>query len=102
MEQRLRKKRRERLSNFFKTGETRLDSPTFIPARFLNGEKRSMNTIPMLKICTPPPDMYNMKNCIGSCFAGEIERSQARFSFNEACEAAAAAAERAGVRDDCE
>lgn len=56
----------------------------FIPAIFLKGERRSMNTIPMLKICTPPPDMYNMNACIGRDLAGEMARSQARFSFSDA------------------
>lgn len=55
----------------------------FIPAIFLKGERRSMNTIPMLNICTPPPDMYNINACIGRDLAGEIARSQARFSFND-------------------
>lgn len=31
--------------------------PVLIAAAFLNGDRRSMNTIPMLKIWTPPPDM---------------------------------------------
>lgn len=56
----------------------------FIPAIFLKGERRSMNTIPMLKICTPPPDMYNMNACIGRDLAGEMARSQARLSFSDA------------------
>lgn len=59
----------------------------FIPAIFLKGERRSMNTIPMLNICTPPPDMYNINACIGRDLAGEIARSQARFSFNDAYDA---------------
>jgi len=50
-------------------------------AMFLNGLIRSMNTMPILNICTPPPDMYNMKACIGSDLAGPIAKSQARFSF---------------------
>lgn len=56
----------------------------FIPAMFLKGESRSMNTIPMLKICTPPPDMYNMNACMGRDLAGEMARSQARLSFSDA------------------
>ena len=49
---------------------------------FLNGVKRSMNTMPMLNICTPPPDMYNMKPCIGRDLTGAAAKSQARFSFS--------------------
>jgi hypothetical protein len=56
-------------------------SPEFIPDRFLNGVRRSINTILMLNICTPPPDMYSMKACIGNDFAGEIAKSHAFFSF---------------------
>lgn len=41
----------------------------------------SMNTIPMLNICTPPPDIYNMNACMGSCFAGLVAKSHARFSL---------------------
>lgn len=63
----------------------------FIPAIFLKGERRSMNTIPMLKICTPPPDMYSMNACIGRDLAGETARSQARLSFNDAYDEDAAA-----------
>jgi len=47
----------------------------------LNGEDSSINTMPMLNIWTPPPDIYNIKACIGSDLAGEKARSQARFSF---------------------
>ena len=60
--------------------------PELIDARFLNGWNRSINTMPMLKICTPPPDMYNIKACIGRDFAGETARSHARFSFSAAYE----------------
>jgi hypothetical protein len=42
---------------------------------------RSMTTIPMLNICTPPPDMYSMNACIGSDFAGAVAKSSARFSL---------------------
>jgi len=52
-----------------------------IAAIFLNGLMSSMNTMPILKTCTPPPDMYNMKACIGSDLAGLIAKSHARFSF---------------------
>jgi len=68
-------------------------------AIFLNGVRRSMNTIPMLKICTPPPDMYNMNACMGRDFAGEIARSQARFSFSDAYDDAAAVEALAGALD---
>ena len=57
-------------------------SPVLIAAMFLNGLMRSINTIPMLKICTPPPDIYNMKACIGNDLAGLIAKSHARFSFS--------------------
>ena len=33
------------------------NAPWFILDRFLNGESRSIATMPILKICTPPPDM---------------------------------------------
>lgn len=32
-------------------------APVFMPVMFLNGVKSSMKTMPMLNICTPPPDM---------------------------------------------
>jgi len=53
-----------------------------IAAMFVNGLIRSMNTIPMLNICTPPPDMYSMKACMGSDLAGLIAKSHARFAFS--------------------
>lgn len=52
-----------------------------IAATFLNGLNSNMNTIPMLKICTPPPDMYSMKACIGRDLAGDIARSHALFTL---------------------
>ena len=55
----------------------------------MNGETSSMNTMPMLNICTPPPDMYNMNACMGSDFAGAMAKSHARFSFNDSYEAVA-------------
>jgi hypothetical protein len=64
--------------------------PSFIPATFLNGDSSNMNTMPMLKIWTPPPDMYSINACIGRAFAGAIATSQARFSFRESCDAAVA------------
>jgi hypothetical protein len=48
----------------------------------LNGLRRSMNTIPMLNICTPPPDMYSMNACMGSDFAGPVAKSSARLSLS--------------------
>ena len=57
----------------------------------MNGVKSSMNTIPMLKICTPPPDMYSMKACIGNDLAGPMAKSHAFFSFNVVYEADAVA-----------
>jgi hypothetical protein len=50
-------------------------APSFIPARFLDGERSSMNTIPLLNICTPPPGMYSMNVCMGSDFAGAMAKS---------------------------
>ena len=61
-----------------------LDAPVLIPAKFLKGLDNNINTIPMLNICTPPPDMYNINACIGRLLAGEIAISHARFSFNAA------------------
>lgn len=48
----------------------------------LMGFKRSMAKMPILNICTPPPDMYSMNAFIGSDLAGDIARSQARVRFN--------------------
>ena len=64
--------------------------PSFIPTIFLNGDNNNINTMPMLKICTPPPDMYSMNACIGKDFAGPIAASQARFSFPASYDAAVA------------
>ena len=63
----------------------------FIAAKFLNGLKSSMNTIPMLNICTPPPDMYSMNACMGSDFAGEMAKSHARLSLRDSYDAFAVA-----------
>lgn len=60
----------------------RANVPVLIAARFLKGLESSMNTIPMLKICTPPPDMYSMNACIGRDLAGENARSHARFDLS--------------------
>ena len=49
-----------------------------------------MNTMPMLKIWTPPPDMYSINACIGRAFAGAIATSQARFAFKASYDAAVA------------
>ena len=68
-----------------KTGSVHI--PEFIAAMFLNGLRRSMKTMPILNICTPPPDMYNMNACIGSDFAGEIAKSHALLSFRAAYDA---------------
>jgi len=46
--------------------------------------------MPMLKIWTPPPDMYSMNACMGRDFAGPIATSQARFSFRASSDAAVA------------
>ena len=64
--------------------------PSFIAAIFLNGDSNNINTMPMLKIWTPPPDMYSINACIGRAFAGAIAVSQARFSFRESYDAAVA------------
>ena len=37
--------------------------------------------MPMLKICTPPPDMYSMNACMGSDLSGEMAKSQAFLVF---------------------
>ena len=64
--------------------------PSFIPAMLLNGDSNSINTMPMLKIWTPPPDMYSINACIGRAFAGAIATSQARFSFRASYDAVVA------------
>lgn len=66
--------------------------PSFIPDRFLNGESRSIATMPMLKICTPPPDMYSMNACMGNDLTGEIAKSQAFLVFRSSYEFTAASA----------
>jgi hypothetical protein len=55
--------------------------PEFMVVRFLTGVRSNMKTMPILKICTPPPDIYNIKACIGSDFAGESAKSHAFLSF---------------------
>jgi hypothetical protein len=62
------------------------DVPAFMADRFLNGESKSIATMPMLKICTPPPDMYNMNACMGSDLTGEMAKSHARFCFSASCD----------------
>jgi hypothetical protein len=64
----------------------------FAVDRFLKGESKSIATMPMLKICTPPPDMYSMNACIGSDLTGEMANSQAFFVFRASCELSASAA----------
>lgn len=49
----------------------------------------------MLKICTPDPDMYNMKAFIGMDFAGAKATSHARF-----CLRASTSALEGGLRDE--
>ena len=44
----------------------------------------------MLKIWTPPPDMYSINACIGRAFAGAIATSQARFSLRASYDSAVA------------
>jgi len=53
--------------------------------------------MPMLKICTPPPDMYNMKACIGKDLTGEIAKSQAFLVFRSSYEFTAASVPAAAV-----
>ena len=42
--------------------------------------------MPMLKICTPPPDMYSMNACMGSDLSGEIAKSHAFRVFSSSYE----------------
>jgi len=72
-------------------GATRRNAPVLTVDRFLNGESKSMATMPMLKICTPPPDMYSMNACIGNDLTGEMANSHAFFFFSASCELSALA-----------
>lgn len=47
--------------------------------------------MPMLKICTPPPDMYSMNACMGSDLSGEMAKSQAFLVFKSSYELNASA-----------
>ena len=47
--------------------------------------------MPMLKICTPPPDMYSMNACMGSDLSGEIAKSHAFRVFSSSYELNASA-----------
>ena len=47
--------------------------------------------MPMLKICTPPPDMYSMNACMGSDLSGEIAKSHAFRVFSSSYELKASA-----------
>ena len=49
---------------------------------FLNGESRSIVTMPMLKICMPPLDMYSINACMGSNLSSEITKSHAFLIFS--------------------
>lgn len=51
----------------------------------------SMARMPMLNICTPPPDMYSINAFMGSDLPGVIAISQARFCFSLAYDSAAKA-----------
>jgi hypothetical protein len=42
----------------------------------------SIATIPILKICTPPPEKYTMTSCIGNCLAGDVAKSHARLALS--------------------
>lgn len=77
--------------------------PLLIDAKFLNGLERSMNTMPMLKIWTPPPDIYSMKACMGRDLAGATAKSHARLAFNSSYDAVAGRASKADLLDvlDC-
>jgi hypothetical protein len=66
----------------------------------LNGEIRSIATMPMLKICTPPPDMYSMKACMGKDLTGEIAKSQAFLVFKSSYEFTAAPAAAVVLEDE--
>ena len=68
------------------------NAPWFILDRFLNGESRSIATMPMLKICTPPPDMYSMNACMGRDLTGEMAKSQAFLVFKSSYELTTASA----------
>lgn len=46
--------------------------------------------MPMLKICTPPPDMYSMNACMGKDLTGEMAKSQAFLVFKSSYEFTAA------------
>jgi hypothetical protein len=50
--------------------------------------------MPMLKICTPPPDMYSMNACMGNDLTGEMAKSQAFLVFKSSYESTAAASVR--------
>jgi hypothetical protein len=50
-----------------------------------------MATMPMLKICTPPPDMYSMNACMGKDFMGEMAKSHAFLVFRPSYEFTTAA-----------
>jgi hypothetical protein len=69
-----------------------VNAPAFAVDKFLKGESKSIATMPMLKICTPPPDMYSMNACMGSDLSGETANSQAFFVFRASCELSASAA----------
>lgn len=71
--------------------EKEANAPVFMPERFLKGESKSIATMPMLKICTPPPDMYSMNACMGSDLSGEIAKSQALRVLSASCEPNASA-----------
>ena len=73
--------------------EKKKHAPAFIPDKFLNGESKSIATMPMLNTCTPPPDMYNMNACMGNDLSGEVANSQAFFIFRASCELSTCAAE---------
>jgi len=73
----LAKRMNERYGGGVIKGKGKGNAPSFMEDRFLNGESKSIATIPILKICTPPPDMYSMNACIGKDLTGEIAKSQA-------------------------
>ena len=77
-----------------------MDAPVFAIDRFLKGESKSIATMPMLKICTPPPDMYSINACIGSDLSGETANSQAFFVFRASCGLSACTADVADADAD--
>lgn len=58
----------------------------------LRGAVKSIPTTIILKICTPLPDIYNMKAFMGTDFAGAMATSQAFFCLRDSTSAGKGAA----------